>query len=201
MRRMLFVFLHAATAAVFLAPILWAMNRRWFRNGKRTLCYFLFAFYLCGMYAVVGLPNIRYMRLDFNINLKPFAYMFSDYQNSLLNVLLFLPLGFFLPVLWDSFKKGYWTVLFGMCTSLLIELLQLLTFRATDINDLMTNTVGTFLGWLLGRTALRFIPGLSPQKNTQEVYAVCAVTFGVMFFLQPFLGGPLELLLSRCHIL
>lgn len=201
MRRMLFICMHACAAAVFLVPIFWGMNRRWFHNGKRTVWYFILAVYLCGMYAVVGLPNILYMRLDFNINLKPFSYMFSDYKNSLLNVLLFVPLGFFLPALWENFRKVYWAVLFGMCASLLIELLQLLTFRATDVNDLMTNTLGTFVGWCLGRTAPRFFPGVTPEKNTREVYAVCAVSFGIMFFLQPFLANPLEMVLSRCHIL
>ncbi len=188
MRGILFMCLDAGFASVLLLPVFWLLNRRYFHDAKRTVWYFVMAVYLSGMYAVVGLPDIRYIRLDFHFNFVPFAYMFSDYRSSILNVLLFLPLGFFLPVLWQKFKVSGWTVLFGLGLSVLIELLQIFTLRATDINDLMTNTFGTFLGFLLGRLALRIAPGLAPSENTQDVFAICAVSFGVMFFFQPFLA-------------
>ncbi len=189
MRHILFLFLDAGFATVLLLPVFLLLNRRCFHDRKRTAWYFLMAVYICAVYAVVGLPDILYIRLDLNINLVPFAYMFSDYRSSSLNVLLFLPLGFFLPVLWRRFKGLGWTLLFGFCLSLLIELLQIFTFRATDINDLMTNTFGTLLGWCLGRLALRLVPGLDPGKNTQDVFTVCGISFGIMFFLQPLLSN------------
>ncbi len=198
MLRILFYWgLDGAVAAVLLLPIFCLLNQRYFRSTTKTVWYFLFSLYLCAVYVVVGLPDIRYIRLDFNINLTPFAYMFSDYRSTSLNVALFVPLGFFLPVLWNSFRKVYWTVLFGFCTSLLIELLQIFTFRATDVNDLMTNTTGAFLGWCIGRLTLRLIPGLTPDTKTQNVFAICAITFGVMFFLHPFLADVLASLLYR----
>ena len=91
--------------------------------------------------------------------------MFSDCKNSLLNVLLFVPLGFFLPLFWKKFSAFGYTLLFGFCTSLLIELLQIFTFRATDVNDLMTNTVGTVLGYLLARIVLKLFPGTEPSAD------------------------------------
>lgn len=183
--------LDGAAAAVLLLPIFCLLNKHCFHDRVKSAWYFFLALYLCAVYVVVGLPDIRYIRLDFNINLKPFAYMFSAYKSTLLNVLLFLPLGFFLPVLWKTFRKCCWTVLFGFCMSLTIELLQLFTFRATDINDLMTNTAGTLLGWGLGRLALRLIPGFKPEEDTRNVYAICAISLGVMFFLHPFLSDAL----------
>lgn len=195
MRTLFFWGLDGAAAAVLLLPIFCFLHKRCFHDTKKTISYFLFSLYLCAVYVVVGLPDIRYIRLDFNINLTPFAYMFSDYRSTSLNVLLFVPLGFFLTVLWKSFRKIHFTVLFGFCTSLLIELLQIFTFRATDVNDLMTNTVGTLLGWCIGMLALRLIPGLTPGEDTRNVYAICAITFGVMFFLHPFLADALVSLL------
>ena len=118
-----------------------------------------------GVDAVVGLPCITYIRLDFNYNFVPFLHMFSDYRSSLLNVLLFVPLGFFLPLFWKKFSAFGHTLLFGFCTSLLIELLQIFTFRATDVNDLMTNTVGTVLGYLLARVVLKLFPGTKPSAR------------------------------------
>lgn len=183
--------LEGMAAAILLLPFFLLLNIRYFHNRAKTIWYFFLSLYLCAVYVLVGLPDIRYIRLDFNINLKPFAYMFSAYKSTLLNVLLFVPLGFFLPVLWKTFRKLRWTILFGFCMSLLIELLQIFTFRATDINDLMTNTAGTLAGWCVGRLALRLIPRLEPEADTQNVFVVCAVSFGVMFFLHPFLSDPL----------
>ncbi len=187
--------LEAAIAAVILIPVFFILNRLCFRDRAKAICYFLFSVYLSAVDSVVGLPSVLYVRFDPNINLTPFAYMFSDFRNSFLNVLLFVPLGFLLPVFWRHFKKLHWTLLFGFCTSLLIELLQLFTFRATDVNDLITNTFGTFLGWCLARVLLRFAPGITPSWKTGELFLVSGVTLAVMFFLQPFLSDAVWLVL------
>ena len=188
MHRILAMCLEAGIALVILVPVFLALDKYYVHNWNRTLSYLIFAFYLAAVDAVVGLPSIHYIRFDLNINLKPFAYMFSDYKNSFLNVLLFMPLGFLLPFLCPYFKAFFRAVLFGFCASLLIELLQIFTFRATDVNDLMTNTLGAVLGWCAARLVLRLAPSASPGWKPKEVYLVCGVTFGVMIFLQPFLA-------------
>ena len=138
------------------------------------------------------IPQILQMILFFlfsKLHIIPFLYMFSDLTNTVLNVLLFLPLGFFLPIFWTEFIPFPWAVLFGFFTSLLIESLQIFTRRATDINDLITNTAGTFLGWIIARVILRLFPGqIIPGHRVWEVYIVSAAAFAVMFFLQPFLA-------------
>ena len=197
MYRVFAMCLEAGIAAVILIPLFWLLNRCCFRNSRRALCYLVMALYLAAVDAVVGLPSLLYIRFDRNINLVPFAYMFSDYRNSLLNVLLFVPLGFFLPVLWKRFRSFLWTALFGLGFSLSIELLQLFTFRATDINDLMTNTAGTILGWCLGRLVLKLFPSIRPGWKTKELAVVFGATFGVMFLAQPFLAEIIWKLVRR----
>ena len=181
--------LEAGVAAVILVPLFLVVNRIYFHDLGRTVGYLIFAIYLAGVDAVVGLPCITYIRLDFNYNFVPFLHMFSDYRSSLLNVLLFVPLGFFLPLFWKKFSAFGYTLLFGFCTSLLFEILQIFTFRATYINDLMTNTVGTVLGYLLARVVLKLFPGAEPSPRTKDVFLACGMTFGVMFFVQPFLAA------------
>lgn len=72
-----------------------------------------------------------------------------------LNVLLFVPLGFFLRIL---FRRGWITsILVGAGISLFIETTQLTgvwglyscAYRVFDVNDMMTNTTGALLGSLL----------------------------------------------------
>ena len=68
--------------------------------------------------------------------------------NVLLNIALFVPLGFLLPLLSKPFRKWYATLGAGFGVSLLIELTQLLTARGMcDVDDLFTNTLGAMLGW------------------------------------------------------
>ena len=87
--------------------------------------------------------------------LKPFweEYQFSwDYLlTSLLNVIGFIPLGFFFYSYWTSAKSiksaALVTVALGFAVSLSIEILQAyLPTRYSGTTDLVTNTLGTFLG-------------------------------------------------------
>lgn len=188
MYRVFAMCLEAGIAAVVLIPLFWVLNRYYFHDSRRAACCLLLSLYLAAVDAVAGLPSLLYIRFDANINLVPFAYMFSDYGNSLLNVLLFVPLGIFLPVLWKRYRSFFRTMLFGLSFSLIIELLQLLTRRATDINDLMTNTAGTVIGWCLGRILLMLFPSIRPSWKATELPVVFSVTFAVMFLAQPFLA-------------
>ncbi|MBO0419148.1 VanZ family protein [Vagococcus fluvialis] len=117
--------------------------------------YLLMFYLLIMLKEVIGFPSIsNWQRVlnvqgnifDPNISLIPFVngILHSDY----LNVVMFIPLGFFLPLMWRKYHNGFETIKFGFYLSLFIELSQLFTrFRATDINDLITNTIGAAVGW------------------------------------------------------
>lgn len=178
----------AVIAAIPLVPIYLVLYRRKIRHKNRTIVYLLFSIYLSTMYAAVGLPDITYFRYSPRFNLIPFRYMFTASESTLLNVFLFLPLGFLMPVLWKEYKSSSKTILLGFCISLSIELLQILTYRATDINDLITNTFGTYLGYLTAIVTLRAMPAISPESDHQDIFLVFATSFGVMFFIYPFIS-------------
>jgi len=75
------------------------------------------------------------------------------------NVLLFYPYGFLIPLLEKRLNKGWLVIFLGLSISLLIELTQtLLVGRVFDVDDLMLNTFGTLLGYLLYAT-LNLIQG------------------------------------------
>ncbi len=77
--------------------------------------------------------------------------------NLLGNVLAFCPLGFLAPVVFDSMRTLKKAVILGACTSVLIELLQLV-FRigSTDIDDVILNTIGCLIGYGLVSILLRY---------------------------------------------
>jgi glycopeptide antibiotics resistance protein len=78
---------------------------------------------------------------------KNLAFKFdSSLDNLILNVVLFLPVGFFYRL--STERRG--ALFFGAGLSLVIELAQLfLPARTTSVPDILTNTLGTGLGELL----------------------------------------------------
>ena len=187
-------------AAVLLLPIYCFLNRLYFHDVRKSTVYWLFSCYLCTIYVLVGLPNVTYIRPELNLNLLPLIGIIDDWKNSILNVLLFIPLGIALPILWKPFKSLKATVFSGFSLSLIIELLQILTFRTTDINDLITNTTGTFLGFLCSKVLLRIFPsakGIAGNEEIKDLLLLLAIELAVMFFLYPFVSAALwDLLLS-----
>lgn len=188
MNRVVMALMEILAAAVVLVPIYLLLNRYAFRNAGKSVIYCVFSFYLVAVYALVGMPNITYLRFDISGNLIPVLGLLRDLKNSALNVLLFVPLGLLLPMIWDKYRIGRETVLFGFGMSAAIELLQILTYRATDINDLLTNTLGTALGFLLGKRILRRFPKAARGEDAYELFLVCLIVLVVMFFVQPFIS-------------
>lgn len=66
-----------------------------------------------------------------------------------MNAIMFMPLGFLLPYIWKNYRNPFKTALAGFFFSALIEAAQLPTNRLVDIDDLMMNTLGAFLGYLV----------------------------------------------------
>ena len=183
-----YALLEVFAAAIILLPVFIVLNIVLFRNLKKSIVCFLFSLYLSAVYYFVGLPNITYIRFELTLYLLPFVGILDDLKNSLLNILLFVPLGMILPLVWEKHRNKKRTLLFGFGTSLFIELLQILTFRATDINDLITNTLGTFVGFILADVLIRKVPvvkKLSHGTRVSELYLICILTFAVMFLVQP----------------
>lgn len=190
MNRIVFALLEILAAVVFLLPVYWLR----FRDPGKIAASCVFSFYLVAVWSLVGLPTILYARFDINLNLIPFAGMIADAKNCLLNVALFVPLGFLLPMFWEKYHMGRKTVLFGLGMSLVIELTQIFTLRATDVNDLITNVAGTALGWAmwagLQRNAACF-RRLEKSLRVGELPFLCGAVVAVMFIPQPFLAAAL----------
>ena len=177
-------------SAILLIPVFAVLHKSSFHSIPKTVRYFVFAVYLSAVYLFVGMPTLQFLRFEVSLTLVPFLPMITDLKNTLLNILLFVPLGILLPFLWKRYKTLKSTCLFGFCLSLSIEVLQIFTYRATDVNDIIANTLGTLLGYLLFRVISRLLPsvtGAAGRKN--DVFVILFSVFGVMFFLQPYLAA------------
>jgi glycopeptide antibiotics resistance protein len=89
------------------------------------------------------------------MNLIPLVMLTpQDLKTSLLNILILVPFGFGLPFITNLRMKKI--VVIGALFSIVIEFLQLvtgfmakITFRIADINDVIFNTVGVAIGYIL----------------------------------------------------
>lgn len=175
-----------SAAAVILIPVFLLLWKVKFRDFRKTALYAVFAIYLSAVYFLVGMPTIQFHTFDLNLNLIPFIGMIADLKNEIRNVFLFIPLGLFLPLLWKKYRKWKNTLLFGFGMTLSIELLQLFTYRATDINDILTNTLGTLIGYLIFKVILKKVPAVVNTVRKNDVFFIIFLVAAVMFFLQPY---------------
>ena len=99
---------------------------------------------------------------EFRYNLVPFVeirrFWVYRHQPGLLalmtnicgNVIGFVPYGYILPVVARRMQNGFLIVLSGFCLSLTVETIQLITrVGCFDVDDLILNTLGAALGYLL----------------------------------------------------
>ena len=184
--------IETAAASAILIPILFLYQIFIFHNIKKTAAYIIFILYLTAMCLLVGFPCVTGIKIGWSYNFIPLYGMLNDITNSYLNVLLFIPLGIFVPCLWPEYRSMMKTVGLGLMTSLGIEILQIFTFRATDINDVITNVAGTMIGYLIGRLIVKRFPQLNWLGcKERELYLLYATVVVVMFFSQPFIQSVL----------
>ena len=154
--------------AVLAAMYLLALLPRWKRAGSRTLAvrtvFFLYMVCVLGVTLLPVLANLpklagnRYVPME----LEPFRDLRNGYGNAArqltLNVVMTVPFGFLWPLVRRGKAGVFRTVGAAFLLSLCIELLQplLTTHRTADITDLIANTFGGLVGYVL------FLPFAGP---------------------------------------
>ena len=82
--------------------------------------------------------------------------------------------------------------LMGFIVTSLIEISQIFTFRTSDINDIITNTVGTIIGYfIVHRITDNFTKRIFSNSKMSDFYIICVSVALIMFFLQPFISSLL----------
>ncbi len=70
------------------------------------------------------------------------------WRNIILNILMFVPLGILLPLIFKNCRKYWVTYLIGLFFTLIIEVIQLISGRGIfEIDDIFNNTLGCIIGY------------------------------------------------------
>lgn len=146
----------------------WANRKRWTLHLLQYALVLSFGIYLLSMMHLVFFPIEVNIGMYANqipwyrtINFIPILTI--DMKTFFLNILMFVPFGMYVPFFKEglSIKK---VIKIGFYFSLSLELTQLLiratlgNGRSTDINDLLANTCGAVIGYVVIRYAMRFRP-------------------------------------------
>ena len=130
--------------------------------------------FLNNEYRMTGFESINintFSREHFEtINIIPFSTMigyingllFEDASMSIViinlatNLLLFAPMGFFIPLLFkNKITNIKRFIILIIILSLFVEILQFITYRgSTDIDDIILNTIGAIIVYILMKTKL-----------------------------------------------
>ena len=167
------------------------------RAKRRWGWMVLLTLYLNAMYIVIGVPGVQYICWDPTLNLIPFQdFSARNMQGMVLNAIMFAPLGFLLPAYFERYRHWGRTLAAGFLTSLTVELIQLFTFRATDVDDLIMNTLGTLVGFLLAKLVLRRRTAVyRGKKDWLELVIVNGIVLLVIAFIRyPLMEAMLKLL-------
>ena len=155
---------------------------------------FVFCYYLIGVLTMTGIGKMT--AFSPRLVLIPFLDMISGPVDTLLNVLLFIPLGLFLPVMYRKYNHISKIALTGFLFSLAIELVQMFGRGATDINDLITNTAGACLGYCFYKLLYKLVRKEYCEKfqaicinEYKEILFFVIYSFVIMVTIQPFIIG------------
>ena len=138
---------------------------------KRILINSLVVMSTLGILLVTLYPKYSGTEFPRVVNLVPFVEMYDMIFHSVsisvpilnlgLNILLFVPFGFFLSWKMSIINKKLVSriILIGFLLSLLIEVTQYFVpmDRAADIDDLILNTIGTTLGYIIWKILNEYI--------------------------------------------
>jgi len=143
-------------AGMIVVIVLSVINNRRMKKNKEPLSVMAITGFM--MYLVV-LLFITFLSREGGsnkgIDMKLFSTWGINTRNNayvIENILLFIPYGFFCAWIIKEINNIFICTLLGAATSLIIEWLQLLTGRGFfQIDDVVTNTIGAMMGYLIFR--------------------------------------------------
>lgn len=123
------------------------------------LAYLLFLSYL--LFYSAGFDRVEHEEYRYNLTMFQEIMRYYDYGmrtgnwklfvlNVIGNIVVFMPIGMFLPSLFSRCRNLFFTAILSFEISLCVEVVQLVTkVGSFDVDDLLLNTLGGICGYLV----------------------------------------------------
>ena len=148
-------------------------------NKTNKLATVLFIIYLIALFWILLFKlGVRFSYMgNRNVNLIPFGKI--DVSETILNVVIFVPLGIYAGVLFKRWTFGN-KLFFCFLISLMFEGLQfILRVGAFDITDIITNTLGGIIGLMIFEAIEKLF---NNSVKAQKFINIIAATGTVLMF-------------------
>ena len=155
-------------------------------TGRLLVC----AVFIIYLVVVVGATMLRYRMHSFAGGIGEIYPLFYSYKeawnhfsarewrNIILNIMMFVPFGFLLPLVSKKFQAFWKTYLAGFLFTFLIEMTQLLFHLGIcELDDFMNNTVGAMIGYGFYRLCVFIVK----KWRKQEIKVLPIVYFQIPF--------------------
>ncbi len=164
-----------------------------FKGSKKVVIYkeiiaLIFIIYILCLYYVLTYQNTGYGGVNFTPFKEMFRYTIGStkfMKNIVGNILLFVPFGFFAAYYVDT-KKVMPPILISLAVSLCAEGIQYHIGRVFDVDDIILNVLGGFLGSLLfiGLSAIRsHLPKFMKSDGFMNFLIITIIVILVLFAL------------------
>lgn len=141
--------------SILYLPILFKLKKK----GKTVIRQLSYIGLICSIILII-FATCLFMPINFHpeqytLNLKPFNWIgtidgFDKFVvEKIPNIMLFIPLGFFVPAVFKNMRKFWKTSLLAFAVTFSIEFFQYFAGRSSDIDDIIMNLLGAIIGYVL----------------------------------------------------
>ena len=177
-------------AAFILAVVISLRGAYLFKGSRKVVIYkevlnLIFIIYILCLYHILTIENVGYA----GVNLVPFKemfrYSFGSYKfikNIIGNIVIFIPFGFFVSHYLNT-KKWFSPIIITLIVSACAEGIQYYIGRVFDVDDIILNVLGGFLGYLIF-VAISAVKGRLPRfMRSDEFLNVVVVIIIILLIL------------------
>ena len=186
----LILMLYVTVCFVLPNAVFQLLNRKKGMTPSHLVLTWVYWIYCAAVLHLTGIGTlwdlIAYGGVPGNIHWIPFSEPATI--PNILNMVMMMPFGFLLPLIWPQWRRAWKVIPAGFGFSLLIEVLQLFNTRLSDVDDLIMNSLGTFIGylfWILfvrlfGGKYGKFVKKQLPSVQTIKAEAILYLLLGTL---------------------
>ena len=167
----------------FIRYLYFKKSRKKFVLYKEVLLYLCLMYFICLFYVVTFEDVVSWSTSNYIPFKEITRYPIGSYafmKNVIGNIIMFVPLGFFIGY-YTKIKKKKWVLLLVFAVSFFIETMQYYLGRVFDIDDILLNVLGGLLGYFVCMSFKNIKSNLPSLLKKNAIYNIIVVVLLGLF--------------------